>query len=58
MLCYDYDSANGQYTVAIMRISQVLGSATVLLLAGGVGFMIVRDRRRVARSRSVAAPTT
>jgi protein SCO1/2 len=52
MLCYDYDSANGQYTVAIMKISQVLGSLTVLLLASAVAFMVLRDRRRAA-SRSV-----
>lgn len=58
MLCYDYDSANGQYTVAIMKISQVLGSLTVLVLAASVAFMVIRDRRRSARSAGSATPVS
>jgi protein SCO1/2 len=46
MLCYDYDPHSGRYTLAVVRLLQVLGSGTALLLGGYVGFQLVRDRRR------------
>src|SRR5438309_1911850 len=32
LLCYDYDAAAGKYTLAIVRLLRVLGSATALAL--------------------------
>lgn len=46
MLCYDYNPATGRYTLAIVRILQILGTATALTLAGAVAFLIHRDRRQ------------
>ncbi|GIW89274.1 MAG: electron transporter SenC [Isosphaeraceae bacterium] len=48
MLCYDYDPQSGRYTLAVVRLLQLLGSATALLLFGYVGFQLIRDRRRQA----------
>ena len=32
LLCYDYDAATGKYTLSILRLTRVLGIATVLAL--------------------------
>lgn len=42
LLCYDYDSATGKYTLSILRLIRVLGTATAIALAG---FMFVMFRR-------------
>ncbi len=47
LLCYDYDAATGKYTLSILRLIRVLGTATALSLAG---FMLVMFRRE-ARGR-------
>ncbi|MCA9791282.1 MAG: SCO family protein [Candidatus Eremiobacteraeota bacterium] len=39
LLCYHYDPSTGRYSLAIMRLMQMAGLATVLLLAGGIGWM-------------------
>ncbi len=52
LLCYDYDESTGSYTLAIMRLTRIFGTATALALATYVVAMIRRDR---LRSRSVAA---
>ena len=54
LLCYDYDPATGKYTLAIMRLVRIFGTVTVIVLAGSIGFMVRRDRRR----RSLAAGAT
>jgi protein SCO1/2 len=48
MLCYDYDPATGRYTLAVMRLVQVLAGITLVLLVGGVATLVMRDRRRAA----------
>jgi protein SCO1/2 len=53
LFCYDYDAASGKYTVAIMRLTQVLGVATVVVLAAAVAALLWRERRRAA---AVVAP--
>ena len=34
LLCYDYDAATGKYTLSILRLLRVLGTATAVSLAG------------------------
>lgn len=45
LFCYEYDPTTGKYGLAIMRTLQAAGILTVLSMAGGIGLMIVRDRR-------------
>jgi protein SCO1 len=52
LLCYDYDAATGKYTLSILRLTRVLGVATVLALAS---FMLVMFRRDRVRRRGAAA---
>ena len=60
LFCYHYDAATGKYTLAVFRLTQVLGIATVLALASYmlVMFRRARDRARVAMVRATrpAAP--
>jgi protein SCO1/2 len=42
LLCYDYDSATGKYTLSILRVLRFAGTATAAAL---VGFMLVMFRR-------------
>ncbi|QEH39292.1 hypothetical protein OJF2_79070 (plasmid) [Aquisphaera giovannonii] len=56
LLCYDYDSATGKYTLSIVRISRVLGTATALSLGLYVFLMLRRERRGGPAARKVAAP--
>jgi protein SCO1 len=50
LLCYDYDRATGKYTLSILRLIRVLGTATAVSLAG---FLFVMFRRE-ARGRRLA----
>jgi protein SCO1/2 len=43
LLCYDYDSASGKYTLSILRVLRVLGTATALALGGFLFVMFRRD---------------
>ncbi len=51
LLCYDYDRATGKYTLSILRLIRVLGTATAVSLAG---FLFVMFRRE-SRGRRLAA---
>jgi protein SCO1/2 len=46
LLCYDYDAATGKYTLSILRLLRVLGTATAVSLAGFLFVMIRREGRR------------
>ena len=46
LFCYDYDAATGKYTLSIVRLIRVLGSATVLALGS---FLFVMFRREWIR---------
>ena len=48
LLCYNYDAATGKYTLSIVRLTRVLGIATVLTLGSFLFVMFRRDwvRRR------------
>jgi protein SCO1 len=48
LLCYDYDSATGKYTLSIVRLIRVLGTTTALTLAG---FLVVMFRREARERR-------
>lgn len=48
LFCYHYDPTTGKYTLAIVNILRVVGTATALGLAAFVVSMIRRDRRRPA----------
>jgi protein SCO1 len=53
LLCYDYDAATGRYTLAILRLLQVFGSATALAV---VGFLVVMFRRERESQRASPLP--
>lgn len=46
ILCYHYDPTTGKYGLYIMRISQVLGIATVLILATSIGLMLRSEKKQ------------
>lgn len=46
LLCYNYDAATGKYTLSIVRLTRVLGIATVLTLGSFLFVMFRRDRVR------------
>jgi protein SCO1/2 len=46
LYCFHYDPMTGKYGLVIMRVLRILGIATVLALAGGIAWMIRRERRR------------
>ena len=47
LLCYDYDAATGKYTLSILRLLRVAGTAT----AAGLGCFMVVMFRREAKAR-------
>jgi protein SCO1 len=46
LLCSQYDPRSGKYTIAVVRLLQVAGCATVLLLGGYIGSMLYLERKR------------
>ena len=44
LFCYHYDPMTGKYGVIIAKVTQVLGTATVLALGGFVFIMLRRER--------------
>jgi protein SCO1/2 len=69
LLCYDYDAATGKYTVSILQLLRVLGTATAISLAGFLFVMIrregkarrgndgVRESPRMSRDDGAPSPT-
>jgi protein SCO1/2 len=54
LFCFHYDPMTGKYGVIIAKVTQVLGTATVLALGGFVFIMIRRERHsHAAAGRSV-----
>jgi protein SCO1/2 len=62
LFCYDYDAATGKYTLSILRLLRVLGTATALTLAGFLAVMIRREtcvrRTKLAVRTPGTAPET
>ena len=53
LLCYDYEAATGKYTLSILRLIRVLGTATAVSLAGLVFFLVRREaKERRAKGRT------
>lgn len=50
ILCYHYDPTTGKYGFLIWRVSQVLGIATVILLATSIGLMLRWEKRQMIQS--------
>lgn len=48
LLCSGFDPAHGTYNVLISRVLAASGAATVLVLGGGVGLLLLFGRRRAA----------
>lgn len=46
LLCSQYDPRSGKYTIAVVRLLQVAGCGTVLLLATFIGSMLYVEKRR------------
>jgi protein SCO1/2 len=59
LLCSQYDPRSGKYTVAVVRLLQVAGCGTVLLLATYIGSMLYMEHsRKVHQVDRVPAETT
>lgn len=50
LLCYDYDSATGRYTLAIMRLIRFFCVITATAVGAFILMMLLRDRRRCRAS--------
>ena len=46
LLCYAYDPETGRYTASVMGALQAGGVLTVLMLGGGIGLALHRERRK------------
>ncbi len=53
--CYRFDPDAGEYVIMAMRVMQIGGAVTVVLLAGGLGFMWWRELRSRGASGSGGA---
>ena len=53
LLCYDYDAATGKYTLSILRLIRVLGTATAVALGSFVLVMFRRELRVIAAVRAL-----
>ncbi|HVN67815.1 MAG TPA: SCO family protein, partial [Candidatus Sulfotelmatobacter sp.] len=52
LYCYHYDPTTGRYGLAVMRVLQVSGAATVLAIGIGVAVLLGRERRAAGRGGS------
>ncbi|WGF90339.1 SCO family protein [Marinivivus vitaminiproducens] len=52
LLCFTYDPQTGKYSASILRLIQVMGTATVLILAAGLAWFFLRERRLRPPSRT------
>lgn len=46
LLCSQYDPRSGKYTIAVVRLLQIAGCGTVLLLATYIGSMLIMEKNR------------
>jgi len=45
LLCFHYDPTTGHYTLAILRVLQLAGAITILVVAGTIMLAMRRERR-------------
>ena len=55
LLCSQYDPRSGKYTVAVVRLLQIAGCGTVLLLATYIGSMLYMERSRKGQQTNSAS---
>jgi protein SCO1 len=55
LFCYHYDPTTGKYSLAIMTVLRVFGTATAVVLAFYIAIMIRRDRIRGRRAALFSA---
>jgi len=51
LLCYRFDHLNKGYTVNVLRVVQIGGIVTLLLVGSGVGLALLRERRAARLDR-------
>jgi protein SCO1 len=56
LYCYHYDPHSGKYSMVVMNVLRLAGVATVLLMAGFIGLMWIRDRRKL-KNAAAALPS-
>jgi protein SCO1/2 len=56
LLCYDYDAATGKYTLSIMRLLRVAGTATAVALGAFVCLMFRREAKERRKQISEFEP--
>lgn len=49
LLCYSYDAGAGKYAVMAMGVVRISGAITLLLVAGMIAFLLLRERNRRLR---------
>lgn len=54
LLCYGWNPASGVYTLRIQRVLTIGAVATIIVIAGTVGLLLLRERRQRRQARSVA----
>jgi protein SCO1/2 len=54
LICYRFDHLNKGYSVNVLRVVQLGGIVTLLLVGTGVGLALLRERRAARREHSVA----
>lgn len=52
LMCYHYDPVSGEYTLFIMNIIRMVGLTTILVIGGGLFFMLRRERHKAVSPRS------
>jgi protein SCO1/2 len=57
LLCYGYDPVAGAYTLTIRRWLSMAAFATVIVLAGGIGFLSISRRPAADAGRSPSGPS-
>lgn len=53
--CFHFDPLAATYTMRVMRVMQVAAGATVMLLGGGIGLFLIRERRKARVADAEAA---
>jgi protein SCO1/2 len=53
LLCYDYDAVTGKYTLSIVRLIRVLGTATAVALGAFLLVMFRRERKEQRGDRTL-----
>ena len=56
LLCFRYNPLTGKYGLAITRLIQVFGLLTCLVIFGGVGYMLHKERQ--VKSAATAPPVS